>query len=213
MNEIFTLATHPVNLPYTALLCLILVYWVTVILGVLDFDFLDVEVEAEVDMDIDIDADTDVQVGVGGFAGFLTFLHIGKVPFMLFMSILAISLWVTAMIISALILPAGGVYFLTWLLPILITGLAMTKILTYPFKRVHSKLNQLATRSRDLIGKTCTIVTGAGPSGYGQAEITHDSQHFLLTVFADGDHNLQKGTPSLIIGYDSEKEAYEVSSL
>ena len=218
MNDIFSIALHPVNLPYTVLLAIILLYWITVVLGVLDFDFLDIEIDADVDVDVDVDidvdadVDSDVSVGGGGFASVLTFLHIGRVPFMLYMSVLAIVLWTIAMFMSYYIPPTSGMYFFIWVAPILLAGFALAKIFTYPLKKVHGKLNVMATRSRDLLGKTCDVVTTINPKSYGQAEITHDGQHFLLTVFSNEDLALSKDSKALLIGYDPEKEAYEVSA-
>jgi hypothetical protein len=219
MTNLFDLIIHPANLPYTVLLGVILIYWFTVVLGVLDLDFLDIDIDADadldvdVDVDVDVDADTDVSVSPGGFTAILSFLHIGKVPFMLYMSVLVIVFWANAMFVSVFFPPTNDTHFWIWLAPIVFTGLLLTKGLTYPLVKVHSKLNDKATRSRDLVGKTCEIVTTVNPSGYGQAEITHNDQHFLLTVFSNEQTPISRQSNALIIGYDAEKEAYEVSAL
>jgi hypothetical protein len=128
-------------------------------------------------------------------------MHIGKVPFMLYMSVLAIVLWTIAMLLSYYIPPTSGIYFFVWVIPIKLTGFALAKIFTYPFKKIHGKLNVMATRSRDLLGKTCEVVTTINPKSYGQAEITQDGQHFLLTVFSIEEVPISKNS-----------KAYEVSS-
>ncbi len=63
MKELFDAAIMPVNMVPTILLGLILLYWLTVILGALDMDFLNVEVggsDVEIDMEVDLDADVDI---------------------------------------------------------------------------------------------------------------------------------------------------------
>ncbi|MFK7968773.1 MAG: hypothetical protein AB8F95_00310 [Bacteroidia bacterium] len=211
MHDIVTLTLHPANLPYTIFLIVIILYWITVVLGVLDFDFLDIDIDVDPDIDVDVDVDSDIAVGGGGLSGILSFLHIGQIPFMLYLSVLAIVLWTTAMFVSAYFNPDSAYHFIIWVVPILLTGLFLTKGLTYPFKQVHGKLNEKATSTRDLVGKQCRIVTIVRPESYGQAEVTYDSQHLLLTVFTEEKEAISKNTPALIVGYDTEREAYEVS--
>ncbi|RMG67737.1 MAG: hypothetical protein D6722_12680, partial [Bacteroidetes bacterium] len=105
MTELYELSISPPNLPYTILLGLMVVYWLTVIIGAIDLDFLDFDVDVDTDVDVDAEVDTEVEVdgeadGAGGVSGagwFLTtasFFNLGSVPFMIFMSFLCLSLWV-----------------------------------------------------------------------------------------------------------------------
>ena len=61
MKELFNAAISSPNIIPTALLGLVLLYWLTVVIGALDFDALD--------FDVDTDIDTEVDAGVGAGVG------------------------------------------------------------------------------------------------------------------------------------------------
>ena len=62
MSEFFSTLFSPANALATGFLVLIIVYWLTVILGLLDMETIDIDV----DMDVDVDVDVDVDAGHGG---------------------------------------------------------------------------------------------------------------------------------------------------
>ena len=82
--------------PATLLVVATCGYWLLVMFGALDLDFLDIDVDLDVDADIDADLDMDVDVDVGDSSilqlGFvpLKWLNIGSVPTMLWGSIFAL---------------------------------------------------------------------------------------------------------------------------
>ena len=110
MNELIQTAFAPVNLVYTFLLILVLIYWLFIIIGALDFGSLDldfdIDADVDVDMDIDVDADIDTDVeagsGAGWFIGFLHFFNFGKMPFMVIMSFLILFSWTFSMLANYL---------------------------------------------------------------------------------------------------------------
>ena len=54
MNQFLEAALQPINMPYTGMMVVVLVYWLTVILGVLDFSFLDFAIFSPVNLSITI---------------------------------------------------------------------------------------------------------------------------------------------------------------
>ena len=65
MGEVLQEALMPANLVFTVMLGIVIIYWIMVILGALDVDFLDIDFDSDVDVDADVDADVD---GTGGGA-------------------------------------------------------------------------------------------------------------------------------------------------
>ena len=65
MKEIIEFSFEGMNYPFTILLVLILLYWVTVIVGLLDMDFLDVDLEADVELSADVDTSIEADGGLG----------------------------------------------------------------------------------------------------------------------------------------------------
>ena len=90
MLELLYVAFTPVNLFFTVLLLLVLVYWIMVILGALDVDFLDIDFDSDVDADADVDMDFQ---GGGFLRGILEFFYIGEVPVMVLVSVFSLSVW------------------------------------------------------------------------------------------------------------------------
>jgi hypothetical protein len=62
MIETITLAFTGVNLIPTTLMCLMLFYWLIMILGLINMDTLDVDLDADVDVDVDVDLDMDMDM-------------------------------------------------------------------------------------------------------------------------------------------------------
>ncbi len=112
MKELFQAAFSGVNIIPTVFLLLILVYWIFVIIGAMDMDFLEVDIETDVDIDADVEVDADVDTdadidtdadtrGVGSVAflnSVLTFFNLGKIPFMVWLSFLIIPMWVISIL-------------------------------------------------------------------------------------------------------------------
>ena len=60
MGELLQACVSLANLPYTILLGLVLLYWVSVIVGVFDLDSGTPDMDADADLDMDADADVDM---------------------------------------------------------------------------------------------------------------------------------------------------------
>jgi membrane protein implicated in regulation of membrane protease activity len=223
MTEFFNFAFAPANLFYSLFLCLILFYWLTVILGALDLDFLDFEVDAEVDIDVDVDVDIDADVdvdsdvetevgvsGAGWFLSSIAFFNIGQVPFMIFLSALAIVMWTTAMIFNNAI---GNVeIFFIWFLPIFVASLFINKVFTSPFKAMHKRMNKMGVSKKNLVGKIAKVTLDINQGRPGQAELEFEDHHFLLTVRSDEDKNIPKGSQVILTEYRDDRGDFLVNS-
>ena len=87
MLELLDAAVSAPNIIPTALLIFVLVYWLIVILGAIDTDFLDI------DVDVEADADVDGEFSVSWFNHVLAFFNLGQVPFVLFLTFLVVPWW------------------------------------------------------------------------------------------------------------------------
>ena len=92
MQELFQVAVHPLNLVYTVLVALVVLYWLSVILGAIDISAFDFDLDTDLDVDVDADVDTDISVD-GWLATALHFFHFDRLPFMLVMSLVILSAW------------------------------------------------------------------------------------------------------------------------
>ena len=166
MMELLYAAFLPGNLFFTVLLLLVLLYWLLVILGAMDFNFLDitfdgdVDVDVDVDMDVDVDADADMDFHPGGIMrSIMDFFYIGEVPMMVLVSLFAVSAWTISVLANYYLNPNG---LLILLLPIqaanlLISGV-IVKVVGVPLKALFRRSSRTPT-PRQVVGRICKIVT------------------------------------------------------
>lgn len=228
MDLLIQEAISGANLLYTILLGFILLYWVVVIIGALDLDFLnfDVDADTDVDLDMDVDLDTDIDTEIDtdvevegaatnvwsgmSFSHLLAFFNIGKVPFMIFLSILVLSMWTSSILVHYLFGKGIHAFFFIWLVPNLIISLFLTKLFTMPFKGSYAAMNKGGTNKKDLVGKTGELIMQIQPDKMGRMEVYADDEHFTLDVFSHEAYLIERGQRVIIVEYDSLKDRYTV---
>lgn len=188
------------NLPYSILVCCMLFYWLTVMLGVVHLESLDIDFEFD--------------SGAEGILDTLQFLNIGRVPFSIWLSVLVSSAWGMSTIGNAVLdavapfvsdiirLPAGA--FL-----IFPAALAATKFVTNPMKSFFQQ--EKAVSARDFVGQQCTITSSEVSSAYGTAEIRTEGAPVIINCRNDLGDGLTRGQTAVIYEYDEAKNIYHVT--
>ncbi len=210
MNELIQVAFSPVNIVYTFLLILVVMYWLSIIIGVLDFGMFDFDFDIEADADLDADIDAG---GVGSIAGFLHFFNFGKLPFMVIMSFVILSCWS----ISVLLNQYGGgsiLFALAIAAPNILVSLFLAKVITMPLIPVFEKLDT-GVEPVDYIGMTAKLVLAAGTSKMGQAEVLIEDSPLLINVKLDNENseNLKKGEEVIILRKEKNQNFYIIKKL
>ncbi len=228
MLELFREAISAPNLLYTILLGLVLLYWATVFLGAIDLDFLEVDIDTDLDLDVDVDLDIDVDAdveaevegevangsgGAGWFLGTLAWFNLGQVPFMVFMSLLILFMWTASVLTNYYWGHEHSWFMAAFLLPNLIVGLFVTKLLSAPFKHSYKKMTQQGISKNQLVGKIATVRTLLKEGHMGQVEVlVNDDDHYLLTAKLEKDQEtLLPGTQALIVEYHAESDYFVVT--
>lgn len=201
-------------LPATVLLLLICLYWVLMLLGAVDLDFLDL------DIDLDLDADADLSVDMNSAAPSvlqfgmvpLNWLNIGSVPTMLWGSIFALTGFVVSRLWNADVLHESFLWPADVLRVLRDFGVAalITKGMTQPLrgKFDHEEPN----RADQIVGRTCTVLTSEVNRVFGEAELATDGAPLRLKVRNDkGD--LSRGDRALITFYREEENVYVVERM
>ncbi|WP_417384989.1 hypothetical protein [Gimesia sp.] len=199
MSEIIKVSLEWPTLPATVLVALCVLYWLCVILGIMDFDFLDL------DLDFDIGSDSPSVLDFG-FIG-LRILNLGEVPVMLWMSIFSLSMWMLSVNFDA------DVEINTWLdyLPLFLRNLGIslvvTKLITQPFKGYFqfTPPNQIET----LLGKSCRVTSSTVSEQFGQAELETDGAPLKLHIRSE-DETIQKGDLVRLADFNTEKQVFYV---
>ena len=233
MLELLTESIALVNLPYTILLVLMLLYWGLYILGAVGadaLDFLGIDLDADVDVDVDADVDIDADVGAdadvdadvdveagSGHAGWLMstlqFFHAGDVPIVFTLSILILAMW-TISVVANHYLGNASVWIALAAFPVVLLGAAMiTKALITPLLPVLKSIMSQTEKRVRIVGKTCVITSLEATPEYGRAEIATDGAPIVLNVKTNPGVRLARGDEAVIFEHDKQDNIYLVAKL
>lgn len=222
MLDVIQTAFSPVNAVITVLLIMNVIYWITVILGVMDVDFLDFDIpdsglEVDSDIDVDVDAAGDVAIDMGHdsiLRSVLHFFYIGEVPIMLLLSILILSMWTLCMLGNHYFNARGS--FLV-ALPIhavsLVSSLVICRIFAMPLKKIYDMFNKDCNAPRKVTGRICIVTTTSVSDKMGQAEVKTKGAPIVLNVISDSKHVFHKGDEAVVVAKDKEKGTYTIAPL
>ena len=193
MQELYDAAFSAVNLPYSLLLIIILVYWTLVIIGLLDIDLFDLDLDADADFDMDADMDGDVG-DVGGFS-VLSFLNIGEAPVMFFVSIVALGMWVISIKVNYWLGNDNIWIALALAVPNFAFCVMFAKFLLEPVK--YYKRQQ--PRKSSIIGKTCVVKSLDLNEKGGRCEVATDSAPIIVNARTENGEVLKQGDAAMIV--------------
>lgn len=243
MHEVLTESIRWVNLPFTVLLGIVVLYWVMVGLGVLDMTlFGDFDADVGVDGHFDANGHVDTDVGdhplvpgdpTGASAGdgqpfhkeigadqngsfiiqALSFLNVGQVPLTLIISVLSVFLWCGSILANRYLTGGSGLLAAVVLVPNLAIAVIATRYFTLPLRPIFRKLGRDRDERVELIGQRCTITTTEATPSFGQAEIKTEGAPLLLNVRTINDAHLVKGETAIVVRIDNDRSLYFVAPL
>ena len=210
----------------TALLGVVLVYWISVIVGALGIDVLDGDVqvdlggalggadgalEASPEGAADGAADGALEAGEGttGLAAALAILKIGQVPLTIVISLLVFWAWTFAMVASGLFGHGLGWLAGSGLLAGSLVGSFFASALSVRPLAPLFVAHEAPTR-RSLIGRICEITSGAVDARYGQASVADGGAGLIVSVVCERANGLKKGDQALLIEFDPSRDQYLV---
>lgn len=206
MLQMFEVASQFPTIIYSALLGIVVVYWIVGLLGLIDLDF---------GGDTDIDVDSDVDVSVGGLTGLLLTFGLTGVPFTLVISIIILICWLISFYLQFYLLtwlPDGWLYYLFGALSsflVFIVSLPITAVIIRPLKGMFKSVE--AANSNHLVGKDATIATSSVSETFGQARLFNEGAELLVDVRCDPQHTLKQGDKVLVLEYVQQSHAYIVA--
>ena len=208
MRELLSAAVALINLPYTILLAIALVYWSSVILGALDMDVMNFDVDADVDADFDVDADVHADGG-GAVWGLLHFFNVGEIPVAIILSFLFLSMWVGSILANYYMKNESLLMALALFPPNLLAGLVLSKIVAMPYLKLFRTLGGPEGANKvQILGNTCKVVSSSVTKEIGQAEIQTKGAPVLLNVRAAPGQSLGKGEEGVIVEFDKKRNLY-----
>ncbi|SNR60749.1 hypothetical protein [Hymenobacter mucosus] len=211
MTELLHEALLPPNLLPTGLLVFVLLYWLTVLVGVLDFRTIDLDTDHYMDTGHHVDGHH--EVGNGGVAWLnqaLAFFNLGRVPLMIFLSFVVLPLWIGSILLNYTLGNTALVPGLLLLLPLLLGSLLAAKFLTLPFVHLFTAMQAGHDAGTQPLGKVCTVLLPTTAYRLGQASVpVVTGSPLVLNVHAvSPTANLSKGDTALVIDYDATRRCY-----
>lgn len=236
MGDLITEAIAAYNLPLTILLGLVLVYWMLVIIGALDLDFLHINFDMDHGGHLDGGLGHDIGHGVGhdvghdaahqgGSAGtgsvlgsVMGFINAGHVPIMLVFSILFVSMWIVSILTNYYLNPGepgdrSQLIALGLLVPNFIVSVLITRYVTLPLRPLMKGLAEGEVHE-PVIGREGVVTSAEVTRDFGRIEVETGGAPLLLNArISEGSARLTKGDSALIIDHDEEKDTYLVRKL
>ncbi len=201
-NFMEALVAYPTVI-YTALLGVVVLYWLLAMLGMVDFE----------SSDIDLELQADAEMGdLGTLASYVMAFGLNGVPFSVVVSLLLLVSWTLSCL-------AG-----MWLLPVVPTAvlraIAGTGVLAASFAaavpvaaRLVRPLRGLfvthaATSNAALVGQCCRVITQGVDEQVGRAEVERRGAPINIRVWARSPNTLAKGARARILDYDAQRGRY-----
>jgi len=204
MNEFFHLMFSPQNVLGTLLLSFCVLYWLIVIVGIIDLDLFDIDLDVEVDVDSDVDVSA-TDGSVAWLNKILVFFNLGKIPFMVWLTFLSFPLWFMLMIVNQFFGNSSFLISIVFFIPLLIVSAFIAKPLTYPFVKVFAALDK-DNKPKDLIGKVGTVILAGNENRKGQIEVNYNGSPIRIYVWASSKEIKLKKNESVLVIQKSETE-------
>lgn len=208
MSELLYNLMHPLpNGIMTVIVGILTIFWIFTLLGGLDMDALDIDVDADVDADIDTD------IGEPGFvAEFLSFLNIGKVPFMLVVTVFMLFIWIGSLIVTKIFGGAewGNISALI-LLPLIFLSVFLTKLTTTPMAHFFEKIGYKGEKEIDFLGRSGIMTSTIQGDKVGTAEVVIDKNPMRIHVRSIDGESLKYGEYIMVVDETPDKKVYLIS--
>lgn len=231
MDELLPIVFSMPTLPWTCLVIVSVVYWLTVILGALDVDVLG-GAEGKIasvghahdlgDMGHAGDGHADghdladgAAAKEGVLTSLLSMLKLRSVPVTISLSFLGLFGWIISYLLAknvgpALPLPAAGTNALLFAVTF-VASLFATSAAVRPLARLF--VTRQGTQHKDLVGKVVRITTGRVDGKFGEGHLDDGAAGLQLQVRCADPDALARDDEALILGWDAKTESFEVEPM
>lgn len=190
---------------YTALLGVVLFYWVLAIIGLVDFEAsgLDIELETQADGDAG---------EISTLATYVVAMGLNGVPFSVVVSLIVLIGWTISCVAGMSVLPLVPTTLMNVAAgtAVLLTSFALSIIATARIVRPLRKLfvTHAAISNASLVGQTCKVLTGKVDEKVGRAEVQQRGAGINIRVHARTPNLFTRGSSARITDYDAGSGRY-----
>lgn len=193
----------------TALLGVVLFYWVLAMVGLVDFE------AGGWDVDLDVQADGSID-DIGTLAGYVVAFGLNGVPFSVVVSLLVLfswvlccmaGMWVLPLVPTALLRFAAGTGALVASMALALPATART---IRPLRGLF--VTHTAIQNAALVGQLCRVLTQTVDEKVGRAEVAQRGAGINIRVWARTPNTLAKGATARILEYDAAAARYLIEA-
>lgn len=220
MNEILHLLFNPLpNGIMSILMGFSLVYWFFQLLA---GDGIDLGTENEIhfgdihDVDAhtetDFDQNIDKTVEPSFFSKILDFIHVGKVPLMVLVTVFKFISWVITIVsTTAFGLAQFGIWSVVILIPIFILVFIAMHWISKPLVKLFSELGYHGEEEMDFIGRIGTLKSTVEDQKLGSGEFKINQDIYTLNIISQTGEKINFGEHIIIIDEDKSQNIYYVT--
>ncbi len=187
----------------TALLGVVVVYWLLALVGLVDFEGDGLEVQADADAG-----------ELSTLATYLVALGLNGVPFSIVASLIVLIGWTVCALGAQWLLPWVPTALLGFVAgtALLLVSLALAVVLTARAVRPLRPLfvTHNAPDNAALVGQRCTVLTGTVDERVGRAEVAQRGASLNVRVWAPAPNAFTKGSSARIVDYDALQARYRI---
>lgn len=189
---------------YTALLGIVLIYWVLAIVGLVDFEASGLDIEIQ-------HADGDAG-DIGTLASYVVAMGLNGVPFSIVVSLIVLVSWTISCLAGMWVLLQVPTMLLNIVAgtAVLLTSFAMSILVTARLVRPMRALfvTHAALANASLVGQSCKILTGMVDEKVGRAEVQQRGAGINIRVWARTPNAFARGSTARITDYDAGSGRY-----
>jgi hypothetical protein len=152
----------------------------------------------------------------GGEGGWLEALHLRSAPATVVVSLWVTFSWLACVVASEALASWRGGGAARWAVEALLllaapaAALPVTSLAVRPLAGVFVP-RPAARARRDFIGKVCTVRTGTVDESFGEAVLGERGAEVVLRVRVDGAPALKRGERALVVAFDEANDAFTVA--
>lgn len=191
----------------TAVLLVVLVYWLLALVGWVDFE------SSGIDMELELQADGDPGE-ISTLAGYMVAMGLSGVPFSIALSVLVLVAWTLSCLAGQWLMPLVPTLPLqivtgtVALLLSVVLAVFATALLVRPLRGLF--VTHQAKGNASLVGQTCTVMSQRVDQRSGHAEVAQRGASIQIRVWTPDDNRLTKGDTAVILAYDEVANRYRI---
>jgi hypothetical protein len=207
MDQFFEAATGYPTALLTALLLVVLVYWLLALVGWVDFESSGIDVELQADGD---------PGELSSLAGYVVALGLNGVPFSVAVSLLVLVSWTLSCLAGQWLMPWVPTLLLQLVIgtAVLLVSVALAIFVTARLIRPLRGLfvTHQAAANASFIGQPCTILSLKVDQRSGYAMVAQRGANLQINVWTPDTNRLTKGDVTRILEYDEAANRYLIDA-